>query len=107
MRRLFWIAVGAGATVYVMRRSKAGLANLLPPAFGRALGSGHRSYSDGLIDGLAAGAGGFFADVKAGMSQREAELQAALLAEPAPESRSEHRSTNGISYDLDDEVFEF
>ncbi len=66
MRRMFWMAVGAGATVYVMRRvSKAA-----------------ESYSaSGLSQRVSelADAVRYFADeVRAGMAERELELRDAL-----------------------------
>lgn len=85
MRRLVWMAVGAGITIYVMRRSKAGLAALLPPGFARALGAPNRPASaDTLLDELATGAGEFVTDFRAAQKAREAELRAGMLNQSDP-----------------------
>jgi hypothetical protein len=71
MRRLFWVAVGAAAGVYAVRKVQKTL---------------HAYSPSGLVD-RATGLGGsvrLFADeVRAGMSRREVELREALGLEPA------------------------
>ena len=66
MRRLFWVAVGATAGVYVAFKVQKKL----------------HSYSPSSLAGRAAGAGGslraFAEDVRLGMAAREAELREAL-----------------------------
>src|SRR5690625_8046083 len=101
MRRIFWMAVGAGVTIYAMRRSKAGLAALLPPAFSRALGWDDGSHRRGaglagsasragkhaantVVDDLAAGTEEFLTDFRAARSAREAELRTAVLTQREP-----------------------
>lgn len=59
MRRVFWLAVGAGVGVFVVRR--------LGQAAGRLT-----------IPGLAERAGTFWAQVRAAAAEREEELRAAL-----------------------------
>src|SRR5699024_10785815 len=98
MRRIFWMVVGAGVTIYAMRRSKAALAALLPRAFSRALGwdDGGSSRSAGpagsasrtgkhaantVVDDLAAGTEELLTDFRAARSAREAELRTAVLSQ--------------------------
>src|SRR5690625_4345454 len=109
MRRVFWMAVGAGVTIYAMRRSKAGLAALLPPAFSRALGwdDGGRRRGAGptgagsrtgkhaantVVDDLAAGTEEFLTDFRTARSAREAELRAAVLTQRDPSSPGSGRA---------------
>jgi len=97
------MAVGAGVTIYAMRRSKAGLAALLPPAFSRALGWDDGSHRRGaglagsasragkhaantVVDDLAAGTEEFLTDFRAARSAREAELRTAVLTQREPGS---------------------
>lgn len=116
-RRLFWMAIGSGVTVYVWRRSKSRFTALLPSGFARALGadsSPRRSgshgaaspssgRSSGLIDDLAEGAGNFVADFRAAQRERETELRVALLDEPSAGSiaPSGGRKRNVGAYDPD------
>jgi len=66
VRRLFWIAVGAGAGIYVMRKVSKVAEAASPTGIARGLES--------LGDSLR-----YFADeVRAGMSERESELREAL-----------------------------
>jgi hypothetical protein len=71
MRRLFWVAVGAAAGVYAVRKVQKTL---------------HAYSPSGLAD-RATGVGGqlraFADEVRDGMTQREAELREALGMEPA------------------------
>ena len=80
MRRLFWVAVGAAAGVYAVRKVQQTL----------------RAYSpSGLADragGVGASITAFAAEVRAGMADREAELREALgmdTAHDAPLSPAE------------------
>jgi uncharacterized protein DUF6167 len=70
MRRLFWVAVGAAAGVYAVRKVQKTLHSYSPAGLGeRATGLG--------------GSVRLFADeVRAGMVRREAELREALGIEP-------------------------
>jgi hypothetical protein len=92
VRRLFWVAVGAGAGVYVMRK------------LGRAR---EAASTAGISRGLTAVADSvrYFADeVRAGMSEREHELREALGLNDAERqlerSGDGHRPAGG--YDPDD-----
>lgn len=71
MRRVFWVAVGAAAGIYAVRKVQKTL---------------HAYSASGLAD-RASGIGGqlraFADDVRDGMAQREAELREALGMEPA------------------------
>lgn len=74
MRRLFWVAVGAAAGVYAVRKVQKTL---------------HAYSASGLADrasGLGAQLRAFTDDVRDGMAQREAELREALGMEPAHEA---------------------
>src|SRR5690625_1499703 len=110
MRRIFWMAVGAGVTIYAMRRSKAGLAALLPPALSRALcwAAGSRRRGAGLagsasragkhaanpvVDDLAAATEEFLTDFRAARSAREAELRTAVLTQRDPGSSGGGRAS--------------
>ncbi len=114
MRRVFWMAVGAGVTIYAMRRSKAGLAALLPPAFSRALGwadggPGHGGGPTGsasrtgkhaantVVDDLAAGTEAFLTDFRTARSAREAQLRAAVLTQRDPSNPGDRVSMTGLN----------
>ncbi len=75
MRRLFWVAVGAAAGVYAVRKVQKTL----------------HAYSPGGLADRATGAGAslraFADEVRAGAAQREAELREALGMEPAHAER--------------------
>lgn len=71
MRRLFWVAVGAAAGVYAVRKAQKTLHAFSPSGLAeRATGAG-------------AGLRAFADEVRASMAQREAELREALGMEPA------------------------
>ncbi len=73
MRRLFWVAVGAAAGVYAVRKVQKTLHAYSPSGLAeRATGAG-------------AGLRAFADEVREGMAQREAELREALGMEPAHE----------------------
>ena len=71
MRRVFWVAVGAAAGVYAVRKVQKTLHAYSP--------SGLVERAGGVGDQLR----GFAEEVRAGMAQREAELREALGMEPA------------------------
>lgn len=108
MRRLFWMALGAGATVYVLRRSKAGLQAFLPSPFTRnaAGNAGTGSAASNALDGLATDAADFIATFRSAQREREAELRAAVLNEKRaaydPDDRRNPRSS-----DPDELIYEF
>ena len=66
MRRLFWVAVGATAGVYAVRKVQ------------KTLQAYSASGIAGRAGGLAESAKGFVAEVRVGMVEREAELREAL-----------------------------
>jgi len=71
MRRLFWVAVGAAAGVYAVRKVQKTLQAYSPGGLAdRAVGTG-------------AGLRAFAGEVREGMAQREAELREALGMAPA------------------------
>jgi Family of unknown function (DUF6167) len=71
MRRLFWVAVGAAAGVYAVRKVQKTLHAYSPGGLAdRAVGTG-------------AGLRAFADEVREGMAQREAELREALGMAPA------------------------
>jgi hypothetical protein len=71
MRRLFWVAVGAAAGVYAVRKVQKTLHAYSPGSLAdRAVGTG-------------AGLKAFAEEVREAMAQREAELREALGMEPA------------------------
>lgn len=73
MRRVFWVAVGAAAGVYAVRKVQKTMHSYSPSGVAqRATGVGERLLA-------------FADDIKAGMSQREAELRDALGLSGTPE----------------------
>lgn len=88
MKRLFWIALGAGAGVYAVREASRAAAKLSPTS---------------MVGGIAAQINGFVADVRIGMREREAQLRADLgLDEAKPAGPSSTVDTNPF----DDHPFE-
>jgi hypothetical protein len=71
MKRVFYIALGATVGVLVVRRVTAAAESLQP---------------DNVARRIAGGVQGFFEDVRAGMSEREVELRAALGVGDAADS---------------------
>lgn len=70
MARLFWIAVGAGAGVYAVRRLTKTVEQYTPAAMGDSFSSSLASVGDGLRE---------IAEViREGMAEREQELRLAL-----------------------------
>jgi len=66
MKRLFWLGLGLAAGVYSTRRATAAAHRLTPAGVGANLADGLRE--------LGAGLGAFGAEVRAGMVEREQEL---------------------------------
>jgi hypothetical protein len=87
MRRLFWVAVGAAAGIYAVRKVQKTLHAYSPSGLAeRATGAG-------------AGLRAFAADVRDGMAQREAELREALGMERAhPEPLTPAESAEMIDH---------
>lgn len=94
MSRLFWIGVGAALGSYATRRATRAAHAVTPAGIGGNIADGLRE--------LGAGLGAFGAEVRAGMSERERELEelverrtgaqvptyAEALAEPARAPRA-------------------
>jgi hypothetical protein len=70
VRRLVWMAVGAGITIYVVRRIDRALDAASPEGIGRALNAA--------VDALRE----FTVEVREAMAEREQELRVALGVEP-------------------------
>lgn len=68
MRRLFWLAMGVTIGALIVRKLSAAAQRLTPGGMADSLGSGLRELADSLRD--------FSTDVRAAMSEREAELRA-------------------------------
>lgn len=67
MSRLFWFAAGAAAGVFAVRKVGQVTHQVTPAGIGENVGNGLRE--------LAGALGSFGAEVRAGMSEREQELQ--------------------------------
>jgi hypothetical protein len=67
VRKLFWIGVGAALGSYVTRRATRAAHAVTPAGIGENIADGLRE--------LGAGLGAFGAEVRAGMSERERELE--------------------------------
>ena len=81
MKRLFYLAVGAGVGVAAVRRAKRAARKLTPAGLADTAG--------GAVSGLRGSIRGFVDDVRIGMVEREAQLHEALESEaPSPYKRS-------------------
>jgi uncharacterized protein DUF6167 len=81
MKRLLYLAIGAGVGVVAVRRVTRAAQKLTP--------SGLAGSAGGAISGLSDSIRGFIDDVRVGMAEREIELNDALNSEaPAPYSAS-------------------
>jgi hypothetical protein len=81
MKRLLYLAIGAGVGVAAVRRVTRAAQKLTP--------SGLAGSAGGAISGLSDSIRGFIDDVRVGMAEREIELHDALAGEPpAPYSSS-------------------
>jgi Family of unknown function (DUF6167) len=74
MKRLLYLAIGAGVGVAAVRRVSRAASKLTP--------SGLAGSAGGAISGLGGSIRGFIDDVRLGMAEREIELTDALSAEP-------------------------
>ena len=77
MRRLFWVAVGAAAGIYAVRKVQTSLHAYSPAGLADRAGS--------LGGSVGATLAGFVHEVRAGMVERESELRDALGLSDAPE----------------------
>lgn len=94
MKRLFWVAVGAGVTIVVVRKVSQARERYSPPAVvDRAVrGAGERAST--FVGRAREAAAAFGSDLAEARERREAELHAALAAEGrAPADRSDARGT--------------
>ena len=69
MKRLFWIALGAGAGVFAVREASRAAQKLAPTS---------------MLGGLAAQVNGFIEEVRTGMREREAQLRHDLGLDDVP-----------------------
>jgi hypothetical protein len=70
VRRLFWVAAGAAAGIYVMRRLQRTAESFTPQGIASSLGTAANDLAEAIRD--------FAAEVRAGMAERETELREAL-----------------------------
>ena len=70
MRRIFWFALGAGVTIFVVVRARDYLRQATPQAIGHRVADAGASLGDSVRD--------FTDRVRAGMAEREAELRESL-----------------------------
>ena len=89
MKRLFYLAVGAGVGVAAVRRVSR-TAQKLKPA--NLVGS-----AGGVVTGIGGSIRSFIDDVKIGMAEREIELTDALTADAPPPAHSNGHATRGGS----------
>lgn len=75
VRRVFWIGVGAGVTVFAVVKVRKYLRQASPEALGQRVRQTAVSVGDSVRE--------FTATVRAAMAEREAELRAALDAQSA------------------------
>jgi len=74
MKRLFYLAVGAGVGVAAVKRVRRAAQKLTP--------SGLAGSAGGAISGVGGSVRGFLDEVRLGMAEREFELHEALVGEP-------------------------
>ena len=79
MRRLFWVAVGAAAGVYAVRKVQKTLHAYTRPAWPSGPGARRRACA------------AFADEVRAGMAEREAELREALGMDDRPRRAAHDR----------------
>lgn len=93
MRRLFWVSVGVGATVYVLRKvSKVNaVATHLTPG-------GMAAAVNNLADSLRTASG----ELKTSMAEHEEALTEALLSGPSRRSKETDRWEREFTADFDD-----
>lgn len=77
MKRLFWVSIGVGITVYVMSKGRKVVKQYAPEAvIDRA-----SEQASAFTAAASSAAGGFLHDFKAAFAERESELTDALLAD--------------------------
>jgi hypothetical protein len=86
MKRLFYLAVGAGVGIAGVRKATKTAKKLTPTGLAGSAG--------GAISGARGSLRGFLDDIKIGMAEREMELHEALAGEaPKPFEPPQNRST--------------
>ncbi|MGP7961003.1 hypothetical protein ACTVCO_09360 [Sanguibacter sp. A247] len=92
MKRLFWVAVGAGAAIVVARRVGVLRERYSPPAVVDRAVKGASAQATTVIGRVREAAAAFGSDLAEARDRREAELHAALAAEGrAPADRTDAR----------------
>jgi hypothetical protein len=86
MKRLFYLAVGAGVGVAAVRRAKRAARKLTPAGLADSAG--------GAVSGLRGSIRGFVDDVRIGMVEREAQLHDALSSDAPPPYKRDTDSTS-------------
>ena len=90
MKRLFYLAVGAGVGVAAFRRASRAARKLTPAGLANSAG--------GAVSGVRGSIRSFVDDVRVGMVEREAQLHDALASDaPPPFTPPGRRSPNGRS----------
>lgn len=92
MKRLFWVAVGVGLTVVVIRKASELRERYNPPAVVDRAVKGATAQATTVLGRVREAAGAFGDDLADARDRREAELHAALAAEGrAPADRTDAR----------------
>lgn len=81
MKRIFWMGVGVGVTIVVIRKARQLRERYSPPAIVHRAIDDIGTRAESLGTRLSAGAREFGPDLRAAMAAREAELRGALLSE--------------------------
>jgi len=93
MKRLFWVAVGAGVTIVVVRKAASLRERYSPPAVVDRAVQGARQQATTVLGRAREAASAFGADLAEARERREAELHAALAAEGRePADRTDARA---------------
>jgi Family of unknown function (DUF6167) len=84
VKRLFYLAAGAGLGVAAVRKLRKAASKLTPSGLAGSAGES--------LSGLFGSARGFLDDVRAGMAERETELHEALTGEATTDVTRKHSS---------------
>ncbi len=87
MKRSFWFGLGVAAGVTAARKASGAARRLTPAGVAENVGDAVRE--------LAAAIGSFGADVRAGMTEREAELHATVAARTGIDTAPRHLVIDG------------
>ena len=77
MKRLFWVSVGVGVTVYVMTKGRKVVKQYAPEAVVERA----TEQASSVVSVASDAAGGLWSDFKSAFAEREEELRSALLAD--------------------------